>query len=217
MPKKQIACDLADFWLAQTDKMASHGNTKIGRTMNLSLLPAVTCPAGVPCCKKCYAMKAMKQYPATMKRWYTNTCLWQQDPVAFEHGLDALISKQKPKYFRWHVAGDIPDRNYMAMMMRLAVMHPETHFLAFTKHYEMLSFCGRRTCPANLKLVMSGWPGYRTELFEKIARVYPTSYIRTKDGLAVIPEGCKECPGACATCRLCWHLKPGQGVVFNEH
>ncbi len=42
----------------------SNGNRKLGVVMNISMSPRTCCPAGVPCSKKCYALKAVRLYPA---------------------------------------------------------------------------------------------------------------------------------------------------------
>jgi len=48
------------------------------------------------------------------------------------------IEKKQPKFFRWHVAGDIPDAMYLAMMYRVACRFKRTKFLAFTKRYNLI-------------------------------------------------------------------------------
>lgn len=209
-----------DTWLTRTDRLVSDGNSKIGGTMNVSLLPGITCPSRVPCSRTCYAIKTMGYAPSAMKRWLCNTMLWKQNPERFEQTLLVQIAKKKPRFFRWHVAGDIPDPAYFQMMWRVADENPKVRFLAFTKRWSDMEFpiLDALDGVKNLNVVLSGWPGYDESTFWGLVGCgFPFSWVNLRKTERPTPKKCKPCPGNCETCRLCWNLKPGKGVCFEEH
>jgi len=198
--------------------VVSEGNLKIGKTPNVSLLPGATCAADVPCKSKCYCSRAMRCYPSAFKKWAANTRLWQTDPQEFERQILVYLEKKRPEYFRWAVAGDMPDINYLRMMLRVARRFPDTKFLAFTKQYNLLiEEQGDRVAwvPPNLTIIVSGWPGYRTKAFDRLEDIYPTSWVTFKGETS--PLYTFPCPGKCEGCRKCWGLKAAEQVEFKEH
>lgn len=198
----------------KTETVVSPGNLKLGRhTPNVSLLPIVTCAKGVPCGKKCYCNKACRLYNTALRKWFNSTCLWQSNPVEFEKQIFVYLEKRPATFFRWAVAGDIPDRNYLRMMERVARRFPDTKFLAFTKQYSLLG--DPETLPPNLVIVVSGWPGYRASLFEEIRRNYPVAWTHLKGQTSM--AGAFQCPGKCEACRYCWGMKAGNTIEFKEH
>ncbi len=197
----------------------STGNMKIGKMPNVSLLPVVTCPKGVPCSKACYCTKAQRAYPSAQKKWNENTTLWQTNPVEFERQVMVYLEKKHATHFRWAVAGDIPDVNYLRMMFRVARRFPDTKFLAFTKQYELV-IEHAEDVPSNLALIVSGWDGWKSSMFLMCAALFPVAQVHLKgrptrriQGIPVL-----ECPGKCEPCgRRCWDMKKGSMVEFKEH
>ena len=199
----------------KTETVVSDGNSKIGATPNVSLLPGLSCPVGVPCAKKCYCTKACAQYFGALKKWYSNSLLWRSNPKEFERQIMVYLEKKRSKYFRWAVAGDIPDVNYLRMMLRVARRFPDTKFLAFTKQYSILIEEYPDEIP-NLTIIVSGWPGYRSETFKQLRDLYPASWVRLKGGEEATGV-VLECPGKCEGCRRCWGLETHTTVEFKEH
>jgi len=218
--------------MAKTKKPAesvvSDGNQKIGKTPNVSLLPIVTCAKDVPCAEKCYCMKALRTYPEVLKKWYANTVKWNKYPHEFRNDIEECLAKE-PEYFRWFVAGDIPDDRFRSMMIRLAVNYPMTKFLAFTKQYWLFgdhvhgngftwyprSFLG---IPDNLTIIMSRWGDWCDNMFSSPTLEYPTSSVIFKGGHTPSNTATRfVCPGKCEGCRKCWGLNVGQTVMFEEH
>lgn len=193
----------------------SEGNSKIGRIPNVSLPPVVSCPRGVPCAKQCYAMKAWRQYANCRKAWDGNLEFYKKDPCGYFAEIDAYLDKHpKLKRFRWHVAGDIVDGQYLQGMMNIATLHPKTRFLAFTKRYELL--IGVLKVPENLTLVASAWPGHPMQ--DKVLEKFGVAWLwdaQNMDGRIVV--GSQKCPGSCKTCAYCWTLKAGDNVIFEKH
>lgn len=185
----------------------SEGNSKVGDTLNLSLPPVITCAKGVPCAKACYARKAYDQYsPDARRAWDANLKAYREDHIAFFGAINAVITKRKPAIFRWHVAGDAPDQQYVNGMKAVALLNPGTRFLAFTKQFGL----DWSDLPDNLTVVFSMWPGMPCP-------DTPAPHAWMQDGTEFrIPTDATECPGNCEQCGLCWGLKAGH-VVFHKH
>jgi hypothetical protein len=187
----------------------SKGNKKLGKNVaNVSLVPCATCPADAPCRSKCYAMKAFRQYPNVRKAWGENTESVKQNDIQYFEDICQYVEKKRPEYFRWHVAGDILNQDYLEGMKIVAKNNPGTRFLAFTKMHN-LDFTN---LPANLQVVISLWPNWgenKTNL--------PVAFMQ--DGTENRVNGQEiQCPGSCANCKACWHLGELQkNVVFNAH
>lgn len=202
----------------------SNGNSKMGKVMNLSLPPIKSCIKDVPCKNDCYAMKAYRMYKGTRNAWDSNLKIWEGDKefynwespaearAFFENSLKAQLRSEKPRFFRWHVGGDIPDARYYLMMMVIAERFPQTKFLAFTKQYNIIAE-SKNTPPPNLTIVLSAWPGY--DMVNP--RELPVAWMQ--DGTETrIPRYTIECPGHCDSCGMCWSLPEiGVDVMFHKH
>ena len=122
------------------------------------------------------------------------------------------------KYFRYHSAGDIIDEKYLKGMVKIARLHPEVRFLAYTKKYELVNSYmdkGYRI-PKNLKLLFSNW----TKEF-KIENPYhrPMTYVDFgNDTNQELPtKKAFKCPGSCSNCKKCWTLKNTESIIFKKH
>jgi hypothetical protein len=194
----------------------SKGNSKLGKLPNINLPPGPewSCREDVPCAVDCYAMKAWRQYPATRAAWTRNWDLWTTDPASFETQLQSYLTASKPKRFRWHSSGDIPDQKYFDMMVRIADANPKTRFLAFTKRYEFDLECD---C-LNLSVVYSRWPGYA---FPDHLKDKGQAHFTDGDDTSLEPEDeADACPGSCVKCSKCWVIGLGMkagNVSFTKH
>jgi hypothetical protein len=186
----------------------SKGNMKLGNIPNLSLPPIETCAPHLPCFEKCYARKAYRCYPSARSAWDENLKLWQASPSRFILELSSWLSDNKPKYFRWHVGGDIPDEMYLKMMIAVAEVFRETKFLAYTKKLELFAHVH---LPDNLMVILSRWPDDKFGgSWHRQAWMLNPEHPDTR-----IPETVFECPGTCDNCKFCFD---GQGdVVFKKH
>ena len=193
----------------------SSGNRKLGSVPSTSMTPGRTCPKGVPCLGQgCYALKALRLYPGTRAAWRRNEDLAKHHPDSYFIQIAAQVAKAKPRLFRWHVAGDILNRNYLCGMCRIAFANPQTHFLAFSKAFEIVNeYEDREAIPANLVIVFSAWP--------KMTFLNPHGHriAWMQDGTETrVPEGALECPGNCESCGMCYELdRLGRDVVFHKH
>jgi len=128
------------------------------------------------------------------------------------------VWRYRPERFRWHVAGDIPNQEYLDYMRMIARLEKGTRFLCFTKRYEY----AYTDLPDNLSIVISAWPGYSIVHVPYTARPRRSGFLPIawcQDGTETrIPLGAYECPGSCAECGVCWELrKQGRDVWFHKH
>jgi hypothetical protein len=126
----------------------------------------------------------------------------------------AKVAEAKPLLFRWHVAGDILNRDYLRGMCQIAAANPGTHFLAFTKAFEIVNrYEDHEAIPANLVIVFSAWPG----MSFLNPRRHRVAWVRSRAENR-IPKNAIECPGNCSSCHKCFeHDRLGRDVVFNKH
>ena len=197
----------------------SRNVSKLGGDIpSVSLPPILTCPAGIGCAKKCYARKGRFAFSKNKELLMNNLNVWRTDPQAFEQAV--MNYSFFSAFFRWHVAGDIPDASYLRMMVRVTEACRSTKFLAFTKQYELVNNHIRMNgkLPDNLTIVLSAWG----DIIPQNPFNLPVAYIRFKSGNPVeIPSDARHCMKYCGECVMsgcsCWSLKEGQSVVFDEH
>jgi len=187
----------------------SRGNSKLGNVLNISLPPGAACRPGIPCFNEgCYARKAYRLYPNVKAAWDKNYKFWLENPVEyFKEIAEACIGEP---FFRWHVAGDVPDQSYLDYMVDIARQLPDTRFLCFTKKYD-LDF---KWIPKNLQIVLSTWPGL--ELPEN--KGLPWAWL-SEDWRRPLDDLYLVCPGDCSACgNKCWDLVSAEiPVVFPKH
>lgn len=190
--------------------MISKGNDKIGKIPNVSLPPIISCVPGVPCAteKRCYSLKAWRQYKnvrdARMHNWRT----WLNEPDRYFKDIRYYFETKQPRYFRFHVDGDIPNTDYFNRMLELADDFPTSKILTFTKRYDLPI----NKCPFNLVIVPSAWPEYKMpKTFERIAWMEDGREDRYMHSRF-------ECNKKCDECFACWHIyEIGKDVVFHKH
>lgn len=194
-------------------------NTKLGKLIYSINLPAgKSCNPDAPCRKICYALKGRYVFENVRRPREENYLLWKLDPEAYKEG--ALLAAQKCMFIRWHDSGDIPDFDYLGMMVEVAEKTPWCKHLAFTKQYNIVNdyIANGGKLPDNLSIVFSKWDGWECPNPFNL----PTAHVRLKAGnVDAIPENAQECPKFCGDCvhtgKSCWHLKKGEAVVFNQH
>ncbi len=191
----------------------SSGNTKIGNTPNISLPPIQTCVPQAPCSKKCYAMKAWKQYPNVRKAWTNNLGAYCESPSQYFKDVSVFCQNKRPKYFRWHVAGDIPDQQYFEGMKDVAKQNPDTIFLAYTKKYYQIVF---HDIPENLTLIMSAWPDF--PIAKSVTKSFPVAWLSHDERIKDLGKDPIMCNDMCERCgMICYTKNRTQDVIFDMH
>lgn len=200
----------------------SRGISKLGEHIpSVNLPPVITCRPDAPCYALCYARKGRFSFRHTRDLLQRNLEIWKADPEGFKR--DVFITAFQSRFFRWHSSGDIPDADYLDMMVWIARECDRTEFLCFTKKHEIVNGYigehGLESIPKNLHLVLSAWGDFVPPNPHNL----PMAYVRLKGGEAAIPENANACSGYCGECvrtrHSCWDLQRGTGdcVVFNQH
>ena len=191
------------------DTIISSGNAKLGKHFpNVSLPPIKACHNCKECKTDCYALKSYRMYKTVKNAWENNYLVATQDREKYFTDIAAYVAKKQPRFFRWHVAGDILDQSYLDSMLAIAEANPAVKFLCFTKMYD-LDFSN---IPENLSIIISAWPGkpFTNKFSLPVAFMQDGNEDRVKDAL--------ECFGDCEHCGICFSLKTVQkNVVFYKH
>lgn len=196
----------------------SKGNRKIGRVMNVSLAPVLTCANCSECKMLCYDIKAVLQYRNVVDARARNTALLLEDRNEYFRRIDDAISRRRlHKFFRWHVAGDIIDADYLDNMCTIARNHPDFVFWTYTKNYAVVNeYCRRRggrvAIPENLSIMFSEWRGM------PMVNPYgfPEFSVVFKDDEHK-PAG-HYCPGNCDVCKATHRgCIAGETTYCHEH
>ena len=194
----------------------STGNRKMGAIPSVSLPPVITCPANCPCSKKCYALKMCRIYPTVKAAYQNNLDILNENWVEYWRQVRFAVSITR--YFRFHVAGDIPNPAYFKEMVITAKHNPHTQILAFTKQYSIVNnyidIFG--DLPENLHLIFSEW-GDNWQVPNP--HDLPTATVIFKGETPA--DNWKVCGGNCTECACrgvgCWELKKGETIAFYEH
>lgn len=193
----------------------SRGNKKLGKrkTLTINLSPIGTCQ-GMPCFNsgECYCLKAIRQYKNVRAIWMDNYLGWFFNPDNFFKTIEEEIKKRKPKFFRWHSAGEIPSQDYFERMKKIAKDNPKTSFLCYTKRYDLVF----GIIPKNLQIIISAYPGIKIK--KSLRRRFPIAWFIDGDRENRKLGICVKCPGYCPDCRICWNLSTlDKNVIFKKH
>ena len=190
----------------------SKGNRKIGKAMNVSLPPILSCGNCKECKHFCYDIRACLQYANTViDARIRNWTILQRDRNRYFSLIDeACCRRRSNKMFRWHVAGDIIDIDYFCRMVDIAKKHPDFVFWTYTKMYSIVNeYCrlyGKESIPANLSVMYSEWKGM------PIDNPYGFGEFRCLYLDEEIPSDTYYCPGNCDICKA-----SNRGCIVNEN
>lgn len=193
----------------------SPGNKKMGAIPSVSLPPVISCRQNAPCIKDCYACKMCRIYKETKNAYMRNWELWNENPEQYFRKLSSHMTLSS--YFRVHVSGDIPNRDYFYRLVKVVKANKHCKVLMFTKQFEIVnSFIqDGGKIPHNFKIVFSNWNEWKCENPYN----FPVTNVIFKN--TVIPDNWKICGGNCSECICrgcgCWELKPGETIAFYKH
>lgn len=194
----------------------SPGNIKMGNIASVSLPPYLTCP-DAPCKGLCYAGKIDRLRKAVHNAYARNYNILQNDPSEYWRQVGAAIMGNR--YFRFHISGDIPNREYFQHMMALARRNRHCKILCFTKRYNIINEILQEgyVIPENLKVIFSVWRDYECDNPYNL----PEAHVKYKDGTETARPDAHDCGGNCYTCATsdggCWKLGKGEQIVFKQH
>lgn len=198
----------------------SQTNDKLGSQIpSVSLLPSCSCRKDAPCSHLCYAQKGHFRYNQAQTSQLNNYNIYINDKNAYFNAIIKFLSGLVSyRFFRWHVAGDIVDMDYLLGMIQVAKKCKNTKFLAFTKKYELVNefIANGGKIPSNLKIIFSAWfKGWNVPNPYNLPVAYV--FFKNKNLNPEIPDTSIPCKGACYECQGCWSLKKGQSVYFDQH
>jgi hypothetical protein len=192
----------------------SKGNKKMGEIQSVSLPPIVTCVSGCACAKKCYA-KRMCRYKNVKDSYDRNLEIYMNNPIEYWRQVNDAVCVSR--FFRMHVAGDIPCYEYLLDMVTIASANPHCDILVFTKRYHFVNtfINNGGTIPTNLHLIFSEWEGMVMENQHNL----PVAHVifkgeQPKENWNICSGNCLECAKEKANC---WSLQNGEHVAFYEH
>lgn len=189
-------------------------NSKLGCIWNTSLPPIQTCQPNSPCFELCYAMKSFRQYPAVKRAWTQNLNTYRTSPAEYFRQLDIFFQEKKPETFRWLVAGDIPDNQYMYGILKLANRYPRTNMCLFSKNYPALLEMSMIVRPRNLTVLVSAWPNH--PIPDALRTEYRTAWMQ--DGRERrAPKNAILCQGSCEDCLKCYNPRVTRDVILPLH
>lgn len=181
-------------------------------------IPLCTCRDDAPCktSGKCYAMHGKYKTKSVQKGLMNNYLAYKENPDYFFEKI--AVDVMPYRFFRWFTSGDIVDARFLEGMVYVAKKARHTKFLAYTKKFSIVNDYLRNggKLPKNLKIIFSGW-GANFPILNPFD--LPTSHVIFKDPAenVNIPEGFYHCSGKCNECAMCWKLKNGEAVAFEEH
>ena len=191
----------------------SKGNTKIGKAMNVSLPPILSCGNCKECKHFCYDIRACLQYTnSVISARARNFALLKLDRNEYFRQIDVACTKRRTnKMFRWHVSGDIIDIDYLARMIDIARKHSDFTFWTYTKVYDIVNeYCdthgGKAAIPGNLSIMFSEWRGM------EMKNPYGFGEFRALYLDENIPANTYYCPGNCDICK-----NAKRGCIVNEN
>ncbi len=224
---------LADLYkayiaLLETGKQArvhvSKGNRKIGRVLNVSTVPVMDCQNCKECSRLCYAINSYIRYTNTcVPAWTENSFLARNNRDLYFAEIEKACAKRRTnKYFRWHVAGEIMDINYLERMIDIARKFPEFKFWTYTKMYLLVNMYVKAhgndrkiAIPENLVIMFSEWRGM--EMINPYG--FPEFRVVFKnDEYKPDPKTNWYCPGNCDICKAVNRgCVAGETTYCNEH
>lgn len=198
----------------------SYGNRKTTALVpSVSLIPIADCGNCKLCSRGCYDIRHVCCYNGSQAQRANNSAIWNSDRARYMEEIKQAVKFLR--FFRWHVGGDIKDKDYLSGMVEIAKETPECQFLAFTKMYDLVNdyLDANGSFPKNLHIIFSDWAGAEFDNRHGL----PVSSPVWKDGTK--GPHCSDdvylCGGDCSACASCyggcWSAGKGQTILFEAH
>ncbi len=150
----------------------------MGSISSVSLPSGVTCRSDCECSEKCYAKRLERLRKSVREAYKNNYDVLKSSPETYWREVEGAVMLSR--FFRFHVSGDIPDKEYLGRMTSLAERNPHCEILCFTKKYEFVNreLGEGKKIPANLHLIFSVWRGLPLNNPYNL----PEAHVRYRDG-----------------------------------
>ena len=195
-------------------------NSKMGKIASVSRRPITDCHNCSECWKLCYDVRN-DMYEGTMIHRAENAAIYIDDKERYFHEIDMAITENAWKIFRWHIGADIEDLEYFDFVVEIAKRHPETHFLIFTKMYDVVNewedthggkwtdakgkVHRKRVEPKNLSIVFSAWVGMEMNnpyKFKVSNPIFTNGMTTAHDGARLCNHNCAHCAEVSMMCYM---------------
>lgn len=174
------------------------GNNKIGHTHTVSLPAVIGCPNCSGCKEYCYGIKDAVRFWLARNSRAKNWAILMTDRARYFRQIAEYIARRRAhKFFRWHVVGEIIDRDYLENMVAIALQFPEWKFWTYTKMYSVINryVADGGFIPENLAIMFSEWRGMVMD------NPYGFPEFRVLFDGETAPAGAWVCPGNCDICK----------------
>ena len=214
----------------------SEGNEKVGNTICFNFPIEYTCSHCCECYLKglCYAESGCYLFSDNQAKYSENLVFYRNSTKEqFVQALQLAIDVIGYKLFRYFTCGDIPNYDFIDIMVTLAKNNPDIEFWSYTKKYAL---CNRyvkehgesieKAFPSNLVIIFSHWLNEDGSYFPMDNPYnFPTSEFIPFGKEELAKEATFICPCSdptvsvtCETCEnKCYRLKPGQKQALCEH
>lgn len=207
----------------------ANGNGKTGKAcLTWSLPVEPTCNHDAPCYKNkvCYCLKGCQAFANVVGAYYKNWRLYNENPESYEEKCYNLIRYSGLKLVRCFDCGDLPDENYLELLVRVAKKLPDVRFLSYTKKYNIVNnwLDKGNEFPTNFTMRFSA-----ADKNWEVPNPHhlPMAFIDFTDKSLnpEIPRNAYRCKGTpdpkdqehtCSICQMCWR-KNVNSVVFDQH
>ncbi|MCP4341307.1 MAG: hypothetical protein GY799_21080 [Desulfobulbaceae bacterium] len=117
------------------------GNAKLDKGILIfDLLAVGSCGNCSTCEKSCYALKSQIQYTGTYNKRAVNTFMVKHEIENLELSIHRQLEKSTEKIVRVHSSGDFMTQGEVDMWGKLAWLHHDKKFYAYTKMDKILDF-----------------------------------------------------------------------------
>lgn len=211
------------FFIDQAN--VQQGNSKLGHIIkSVSLPPVLYCGNCKVCKNDCYDLRHDVTQPQCRIYRAANAALYEENPEAYWTSIAREVNACR--FFRYHIGGDIVNREYLANMVSIASDNPHCQFLAFTKMFDLVNEYvdadDGNDIPDNLHIIFSAWPGLEMDNHNNMPIAFPVFAEGDEpEFMAQMPSWYWHCGNDCTECALCgqgcWTLKKGEAVGFPLH
>lgn len=193
----------------------SAGNRKTGAIPSVSLIPVADCANCAACAGSCYDLRNDCIYNGVKDTRARNSAIFRADPAKYFREISEYCAMIEPRYFRWHIGGDIINGLYLAGMVKVATENPGTKFLAYTKSNKVVNtfIQAGGVIPENLTIIFSNWFGAILDNPNGFATSNPLNI----EGETTTEKAGFVCPGNCLTCKKCFQAAKGDAIIFPLH
>lgn len=194
------------------------GNSKIGKSLNVSIPAILSCGNCGACMHYCYAIND------TIRRGWNgnvihararNWSIFKRDRDEFFNQIhDRMRRSRKIRTLRFHVEGEIMDLDHFDRIVKTAEMFPDWEIWMYSKMDALVDcYISRHgALPKNLSVMRSQW-GCDNEPVNphglgRFITVLPTDSVETVDH---VKANYWKCPYDCEICK-----REGRGCIVNE-